>query len=297
MGQMNAPVLILKGVRQSAALVVDEDERHLIRAEIDRHREDVCDQKLRFSGTGHTGHQTVGPLPGLVEVQGKQPSVCADADGDGQGFHRVVLHPAAQRIQVLHPTGAEHLQKCHHIGQRIVGGTDHQLQPHNFPHSPVGGGVVAEIRFKILVVLACRRQSHQLRSGAQVDNPAALLWNPLKGGDDGHAGVLLSAQNPLQALHTLEQLLAQGQHHIGRLIPLPIPPVLIQHRFNLFAQVLADLQRIGTGDGKKADGPLVIPVGSCPTPTRSFIKSSSTFRRSHRRSLAMAKFSTWDKSG
>lgn len=68
---------ILKGAGQTAALVVDEDEGHFLRAEIQRQREDVGDDELTFAGAGHAGHQTVGAVEFFVEIQREQFSVCS----------------------------------------------------------------------------------------------------------------------------------------------------------------------------------------------------------------------------
>ena len=113
---------VFKGTGQTAALVVDEDEGNLVRVVVYRHGQDVGDDELGFTGTGHTGHQTVGTLHLFVEVQVEGGAVGGDTHRCRQGLGGVVFAPALQGIQMLHLTCFEHFQEGIGLGQGIGGG-------------------------------------------------------------------------------------------------------------------------------------------------------------------------------
>ena len=94
MGQMDSTLGVHKGIRQAAALIVDQNKGGFIGAEVHRQGQNIGNDKFRFTGTGGTGHQAVGTLVLFVQVQGKQIAVRAPANGNRQGFHRVVPLPS-----------------------------------------------------------------------------------------------------------------------------------------------------------------------------------------------------------
>ena len=110
MGQPDVMVRVVKCACQPAALVINENKGHFVRVVIDRHGENVGDNKLAFSGAGHAGHQAVGPLVFLVQVKGKGQAVGSDPHRRRQGEGGIIVLPPLQHIQVLHLPDAKHLQ-------------------------------------------------------------------------------------------------------------------------------------------------------------------------------------------
>ena len=119
MGQMNSLVRVIEGTGQASALIVDEHKGHLIGVIVHSHGQNIRDQEFTFAGAGHTGHQSVGSLELLVQVQLHQLAAGAYSHRGGQGLHGVAFAPPLHRVQILHPPHTEHFQKGHGFGQRI----------------------------------------------------------------------------------------------------------------------------------------------------------------------------------
>ena len=70
---------LLKGLSHTAALIVDQNERHLIGVVIHRQREYIGDNKFAFSGTRHARYQAMWTMNFLVEIQREKIPILAGA--------------------------------------------------------------------------------------------------------------------------------------------------------------------------------------------------------------------------
>ena len=153
MGQMkraSITVLFVKGIRQAAAFVVDQQKGHFIRAEIDSHRKNIGYDEFRFAGTRHTCHQTMRALPLFVQVEHKKLTARANTDRCCQTAGRVAVRPAFEKVQVLHLAYAEHLQKSEGLGQSITPRDRHQAGVGQFFHAGCVAFLIVSIQFKLL---------------------------------------------------------------------------------------------------------------------------------------------------
>ena len=102
---------IRKEVGHAAALVVDDEKSHVVRAEIEGQREYVGLKRLGFAGTGGAGDEAVRPVILLVDVEIAGRAAALDADDGPHGLVGTVLGPAALDHQVLHALRLIHLEE------------------------------------------------------------------------------------------------------------------------------------------------------------------------------------------
>ena len=143
MGQVNLVLEIVKGSRQAASLIVDEQKSHFIRVKIYRQGKHIGQQKFTFSGTGGSRHQSMGTLVLLMKIQHKFRPVGSDSDGHREARHRIVGTPALRNIQIFNASHAEHFQKSEGFRKGIG----------QYPHAGKGFFFVKIIENKGLILL------------------------------------------------------------------------------------------------------------------------------------------------
>ena len=153
MGQVNLVLEIVKGSRQAASLIVDEQKSHFIRVKIYRQGKHIGQQKFTFSGTGGSRHQSMGTLVLLMKIQHKFRPVGSDSDGHREARHRIVGTPALRNIQILDASHAEHFQKSEGFRKGIGLGNQPKLRVCQYPHAGKGFFFVKIIEDKGLILL------------------------------------------------------------------------------------------------------------------------------------------------
>ena len=263
MRQMDAAGLILKGTGQAAALVVDEQEGHLVGAEVDRHGQDVGDDELRLAGAGHAGHQAVGALTLFVQVQHEQLAVGAHAHRRSQAAGGVAVGPALEQVQVFHLAHAEHLQEGEGLGQAVAACDGHQAGVGQLFHAGKVAVLAVAVQRELLGRLVRVQQVVGLMGagGAHAEDAGALLGLLLKGGHHRKAHVVVLGQHILQHFQVIVKGFAQRKHHIVRVGAAVFRHICLcaEGPLHLPAQVFADGAGAGLAGGQEADGALVVP--------------------------------------
>ena len=103
-------------VGHTAALVVDQEEADVVRAEIDGQRQNVGLEGLRFTGACSARHQAVGSVIFFMDIQVTGRSARHVADKGSHGDISPVLAPSVHDAELLHAGHSEHFKEGDGIG-------------------------------------------------------------------------------------------------------------------------------------------------------------------------------------
>ncbi len=111
--QVGQPV---EKVRHAAALIVDDEKADVVRAEVHRQGQHIGLQGLGLAGACGAGHQTMGAVVFLMDIQIAQVAACPHAPLGPHVLVVAVLPPALLHAQLLRAVHLEHLQEGEGIG-------------------------------------------------------------------------------------------------------------------------------------------------------------------------------------
>ena len=108
-------------IGHAAALIVNDDEYHIMGMVMQRHRQDPTLQQFTLAGTSRTCYQTVGTMGLLMDIQGEYLLPAHDSQRRRQGLVRLTVLPPGQGVKLLHPGYTEALQESQTLGNVCLG--------------------------------------------------------------------------------------------------------------------------------------------------------------------------------
>ena len=107
---------VVEQIGHSAALIVNDEKAHVFGTVVDGKGKNVRLERFGLAGAGHTGHQSVGAVVLLVDVQITRRVATAEPDQRPHRFDHVRFLPAGSGFQFFRVAHAVHIEERQGIG-------------------------------------------------------------------------------------------------------------------------------------------------------------------------------------